>query len=78
MRTALGLIGLALLVCWLVLHATGCPAPEPLTPQEKAHVADTTFGKEMLRCVDKAETLEESKACRAAVRERWGVDGGAR
>ena len=28
-------------------------------------------------CVEKSSTIQESRDCRAKVRERWGVDGGA-
>ncbi len=43
------------------------------------HVAaESAYGADLLRCVDKATTLAESKACRRAVDVRWGVDGGSR
>ena len=38
---------------------------------------ETAYTAELLRCVDKATTLAESKACRAHVDEVFGVkDGG--
>lgn len=39
--------------------------------------AEDAYRAELLRCVDKARTLPESKACRASVDARWGIsDGG--
>ena len=61
---------------WVVGHCQACSAP--MTPQEKALVASQTFGAEMLACVEKSDTIEASRACRADVRRRWGVDGGSR
>jgi hypothetical protein len=51
-----------------------------MTAQEKATTAESTYAAEQLACVDKANTLEESKACRAEVRKKWavGADGGAK
>lgn len=40
--------------------------------------AEATYGAALLKCVDDAKTLAESKACRARVDAAWGVDGGAR
>ncbi len=58
----------ALLVC-------GCSAPQ--TPAQKSVEADTTYAGEMAACVATSTTREASQACRADVRQRWGVDGGA-
>ncbi len=55
---------------------TGCSAP--MTPQEKAQVANETYAAEQVACVEKSATIVESRACRAEVRARWGVDGGWR
>ena len=57
-------------------HCTSCSAP--MTPQEKAHVANETYAAEQVACVEKSATIVESRACRADVRARWGVDGGWR
>lgn len=35
--------------------------------------ADALYTSEQLQCVDKATTLSESKACRKAVDQKWGV-----
>ena len=59
-----------------ILTLVACSAP--LTPQERARLADDTYAAEMTACVAKSSTLEQSHACRADVRARWGVDGGAR
>lgn len=40
--------------------------------------AETRYTTALLLCVEKAQTLAESKACRAGVDARFGVDGGAR
>lgn len=39
--------------------------------------AEAAYTTALVRCVDKSETLAESKACRARVDEAYGVkDGG--
>ena len=35
--------------------------------------AESAYTAELVQCVDKSETLAESKACRALVDARWGV-----
>lgn len=35
--------------------------------------AEAAYAGELLRCVDKATTLAESKACRAEVDRRWNI-----
>ena len=45
--------------------------------------AEATYTADLLRCVDKAETLAESRACRRHVDGNYGItqttsDGGAR
>lgn len=62
--TVLAFVGAILLLC-------RCAAPAKTA-------AESAYGASLLRCVDEAKTLAESKACRAAVDARWGVDGGAR
>ncbi len=69
-------VGVVLLVAQSVATLTGCP--RPMTPQEKAVVAASAFSAEMLACVEKSPTIQESRSCRADVRTRWGVDVGAR
>jgi hypothetical protein len=68
--------GLALFAAaFILLHMYGCRSREAI---EVAH--ETAYTAELLRCVDKAETLTESRACRRATDERWGIvepkDGG--
>ncbi len=46
-------------------------------PQVRAAAAESTYLAQQLACVDRSATLEQSRACRADVRARWGVDGGA-
>lgn len=58
-------------VLFVARVAAGCSGPAKTA-------AETAYGASLLRCVDEARTLAESKACRAAVDARWGVDGGAR
>ena len=40
--------------------------------------AEAAYSAALLRCVDKSQTLDESKACRALVDSQYGVDGGKR
>lgn len=68
------------LLFWGAVAAVACTSRQP-TPQEKSAAAETTYTAEMLKCVDNAKTLEESRACRQRVREKWGTsdagkDGG--
>jgi hypothetical protein len=46
------------------------------TAQQKSAAADASYAADMLKCVDDATTLAESKACRAKVRSTWHADGG--
>lgn len=64
--TVLLFVGAVLLVCRVL---AGCTAPAKAA-------AETAYGASLLRCVDQAATLAESKACRARVDAAWGVDGG--
>ena len=62
---------------YLALQAFACTPPQ--TAQQAA--AEGAYGAALLRCVDEATTLAESKACRARVDEAWGItqtgkDGG--
>ncbi|MBX3202324.1 MAG: hypothetical protein KF894_29620 [Labilithrix sp.] len=62
----------------IVGHASCTP---PASAQQAA--AEAAYGAALLRCVDEAGTLAESKACRARVDAEWGItqtasDGGAR
>lgn len=61
----------------LVHHVAGCRTPVP------PEAAEAAYGAALLRCVDDAETLAESRSCRAKVNAEWGIvetvtDGGAR
>lgn len=47
------------------------------TPSSTGTVADNSYLAEQLACVDESPTLDESKACRARVRRKWGVDAAA-
>lgn len=61
-------------VAFAVVSLTHCASA---TPQQKADAAETTFASSMLACVEKSATIEQSHACRAEVRAKWHVDGGA-
>ncbi len=39
--------------------------------------AETAYGVELQNCVQQTSSLADSKACRAAVDAKWGVDGGS-
>ena len=69
---ATGLAVFALL--FIVGHCTGCAQ----LPGDDASDAELQYRAMLLRCVDKAKTLPESKACRKQVDESLGVnqDGG--
>lgn len=75
---ALSLLGIA-----PVLAA--CSSPGPATPEQtraqKEHAADASYTADMMRCTSLSlyPTFEDSKACTAATRARWGrlPDGGA-
>lgn len=41
-----------------------------------AAAAESSYTAQQLQCVDRARTLEESKACRAEVDRAWHVDAG--
>lgn len=72
-------VGLAFLAFVFALHlCTGCSSPQPTAAQVAAEGA---YGAALLKCVDDAKTLQESKACRARVDAEWGItqtakDGG--
>ncbi len=53
------------LAIWLIL---GCACTS----------TEAKYTTRLLRCVDKSETLAESRACRALVDAEFGVDGGVR
>ncbi len=68
-------VGLALFaVLFVVGHCSGCGA----SPEAKAAAADAAYRADMLACVAKATTLEDSQTCRANVRAQWRVDAGPR
>ncbi len=55
-----------------VLLLLAACASAPSTAVESAYTA------ELLRCVDKAKTIQESHACRQSVDAAFSVDGGAK
>lgn len=61
-------VGLALQFCDL-----GCASAPAATPA----AAEASYTAQQLKCIDDSNTREESRACRAAVDKRWGVDSGA-
>ena len=69
---ATGLAVFALL--FVVSRCTGCAQ----LPGDEASDAELAYRAKLLRCVDKAKTLPESKACRKSVDDSLGVnqDGG--
>ena len=48
-----------------------CAACVPQTPAQDA--AEASYGAALLRCVDAAKTLAESKGCRAKIDAEWGI-----
>lgn len=68
----LGILALGAGLALVVQHCTGCALLQS---------PETRYTMELLRCVDKATTLAESKACRRDVDLDWGIaqtvrDGG--
>lgn len=69
--------GLALFALgFIVAHCDGCALF-----QEPAHAAEAAYTGALLRCVDEAKSLAESKACRKRVDDEWKItqtatDGG--
>ncbi len=49
--------------------AMGC-AP---SPEVQYAASEAAYGAALIRCVDQARTLEESKTCRQRVNAMWGV-----
>ncbi len=62
-RQTIALGGLLLVALFLVAKCTGCVAG----------AAEAAYTAALVRCVDKAETLSESRACRSAVDAKWGL-----
>ncbi len=55
----------------IVAHCTSCSAPGPHVP---AYCTDERlYTAALLRCVDKAATVAESRACRADVNKTCGI-----
>lgn len=71
-------VALAFVALLFVLRlCSGCKSPE----QAGATAAESAYGAQLLRCVDQATTLEESRACRKRVNLEWGIvekEAGAR
>lgn len=60
----------ALVAGGAMLGSDGCGAAQHAE-------ADSLYASQVLACVDAAQTLLESKACRAKVKASWGLEGGA-
>jgi hypothetical protein len=54
----------------LYVALIACSSPPPTEAQVATEAA---YGAALLKCVDEAKTLAESKACRAKVDEAWNV-----
>ncbi len=50
-------------------HCAACSGPS----QAAATAAESAYTAELLRCVDTAKTLAESRSCRQSVDARWGI-----
>jgi hypothetical protein len=62
---AIGVMLVAAQAVTSIAACSGCSAG----PQ----VSEAAYATEQLRCVDSAKTRDEADACRAKVRERWGI-----
>ncbi len=59
-------------VCVVLVASLGLVMCRPPGSAHEA-AAEAAYAGELLRCVDKATTLAESKACRAEVDRRWNI-----
>lgn len=57
----------------LLAFAFGFASFAQCRPQHAETAAEIAYGAALLRCVDNASSLAESKACRAKVNEAWGI-----
>lgn len=64
-RILLAIVAIAIAIILL----SGCASSRAA---EKA-AAEAEYTAQHLACVDKSKTFEESEACRAAVRLKWGI-----
>lgn len=68
-------VSLALFAALFVVgHCAGCGPSQ----SAKEAAAEVTYAAELLACVDRSATIEESLICRRGVRAKWHVDGGVR
>ena len=76
MKTRETVVAVVLLLAFYacVAHVTGCG----WLPGDTTTQAELAYRAELLRCVDAATTLAESKACRKSADAKWNVDGGAK
>lgn len=65
-RPVFFLLGVACLVLRVLVS---CKSPE----QFGATAAESAYTGALLRCVDQAPTLQESRECRARVNLEWGI-----
>ena len=72
MRVTIALVGLMVGVAMAWGSTTTACATTSQTKTEQ----DAQYLGEQLACVDQAKTLDESRACRLAVKQRWGFEGG--
>ena len=71
------LLPVALLAVAAVYICAVCVATCSCTPSVTPAHAEAAYTAELLRCVDSSHTLDESRACRAQVDQRWNIrDGG--
>lgn len=60
----------------LTMFAACALVPSCLKPSPAS--SEAAYTAEQLRCVDQSPNREASRACRAEVDKRWGVDGGGK
>lgn len=63
-------IQVAICLWALLFTVESCKGSQPTEAQVATEAA---YGAALLKCVDEAKTLAESKACRAKVDEAWGI-----
>lgn len=60
-------------VAWLAGAAIAVLANCTPPKSSKELAAESAYAGELLACVESAQTLEQSKACRKDVNQRWGI-----
>lgn len=72
-----GIVAMLILCAVLGSLITLCTACGNSAQVATPAAAEANYTAQQLKCIDDATTREESRACRAEVDRKWGVDSGA-